>query len=442
MRAKSGSLPKPSSPLGRLFANVVWMLGGKGFGAVCSLIYLAFLTRSLGLKEFGHFSLILGTSQALVGIAGFQTWRVVVRYGAHHVHAKDWPAFGRLGLLAGLIDAFGATCGCILAYVATYGFGEVLDINPTLVGTAFWFNVAMLWAISSAPTGLVRALDRFDIAVYVEAIVPLGRLLATIVIWLTGPSLTRFLVAWAAIELLEAALYWAMAWWLCPQAIKLRRLKDWRIAWRENPGVGRFSLITYSGASVRAAVRSGPLLAIGYFVGTSAAGLYRLANQLAQGLSTLSTLLTRATYAEISRAVVREAGELHKLTVQTTKLAGAAGAVVMTLAIAAGGTLLELLGGHEFRGGYAILVPLTLAACFDLASVAFEPVLHATGRAQSALVTRLFGVAALVVAAFVLGTDSAAAIAWSVAVGGAVTYSALGFLALRTLRQLERSSAP
>jgi hypothetical protein len=42
----------------------------------------------------------------------------------------------------------------------------------------------------------------------------------------------------------------------------------------------------------------------------------------------------------------------------------------------------------------------------------------------------------------VLGTDSAAAIAWSVAVGGAVTYSALGFLALRTLRQLERSSAP
>ena len=70
--------PRPQSLLGRLFANTAWLVGGKGFGAVCSLIYLAILTRSLGVKEFGHFSLIFGTSQALVALAGFQSWRVVV----------------------------------------------------------------------------------------------------------------------------------------------------------------------------------------------------------------------------------------------------------------------------------------------------------------------------------------------------------------------------
>ena len=40
---------QPQSLLGRMLANTAWLLGGKGFGAVCSLIYLAILARSLGL---------------------------------------------------------------------------------------------------------------------------------------------------------------------------------------------------------------------------------------------------------------------------------------------------------------------------------------------------------------------------------------------------------
>ena len=55
----------------RIFKNIGWLLGGKGFGAVCSLVYLAILARSLGVKDFGHFSLIFGTAQALVALAGF-----------------------------------------------------------------------------------------------------------------------------------------------------------------------------------------------------------------------------------------------------------------------------------------------------------------------------------------------------------------------------------
>jgi len=430
---------KPASLLGSLFANTVWMLAGKGFGAVCSLIYLAILTRSLGLKAFGHFSLILGTSQAFIAIAGFQTWRIVVRYGARHAHDKDWAAFGRLGMFAGLIDVAGALCGCILAYGAIIHFGDALGLNPSLVSTAFWFNVASLWAIASAPTGIVRALDRFDLAVYVEAIVPLGRLLAAVTISLTGPSLARFLLAWALIDLLEAALYWGTARYLCPEALKLRQLKDWRRAFAENPGVGHFAVVTYLGASLSAAVRSGPLLAIGFFVGTRAAGLYRLADQLAQGLSKLSTLLTRATYAEISRAsVVADATEFRKLTMQTTMLASAAGVIVVTLAVALGGTLLEIMGGAAFRKGYVILIPLTVAASLELASVAFEPVLHATGQARTALVTRLIGLGGMIISAFLLKAQSGPAIAWSVAIGATVTYLVLGLLMLRTLHRAKR----
>ncbi len=426
------------TPMGRILGNTAWLIGGKGFGAICGLLYLAILTRSLGLKGFGHFSLIFGTAQALIAIAGFQTWRVVVRYGAPHLHISDWPRFGRLAMLCGLLDVAGAVLGCLVAYILIYHSSGIIRINPDFVDPAFWFCCAMLWAIVSAPTGIVRALDRFDMAVYVEALVPIGRLAAAVYIAATGPTVVKFLVAWAVVDLLEAAAYWAMARYLSPQAVRLGHLAHWRDTFDENPGLGRFFGITYVTSSLDAAFRYGPLLAVGALVGTRAAGLYRLASQLSQALSKLSILLARAVYAEISRARVASApAEFRKLAVQTSLLAGGAGAVVVTVALIAGGPLLALLGGDEFARGALIIVPLAIAGSFDLASVAFEPVLHSTGLARHALVARALALVALGGAMVAFIGYEAEGIAWAVAVGGAVGYLALGLFARRTLYRLE-----
>ena len=436
--------PKPGSLLGRMLANTAWLLGGKGFGAVCSLVYLAILARSLGLKDFGLFSLIFASAQALIAFVGFETWRTVVRYGAAHVHAEDWGAFGRLAMLAGLLDLVGALLGIGIAWTVYFQLNEVLGLNPALRDGAFLFTCAMLFALVSAPTGIVRALDRFDVAVYVEAVVPLGRLIAATAIWLTGPSVVRFLFAWAAIDLIEALLYWAVARKLCPQAIRLRNLGRWREARQDNPGIGRFFLITCASAALDAVVKQGPLLAVGYLVSTRAAGLYRLAAQLGQGLGKLSTLLMRAAYTEINRArVAAEPAEFRKLVQNTSLLAAGAGAVVLLLAVLLGRQLLELIGGKEFGPAYAILIPLTVAACFELASVAFEPVLHSTGRARHALIARLVGLVAMVAGvAFLIGNEAADEIAVVVAAGAAITYCVFGLLAVRTLRKLDHPPHP
>jgi O-antigen/teichoic acid export membrane protein len=428
-----------TNPLRRILQNTTWLLGGKGFGALCSIVYLAILTRTLGLKDFGHFSLIFGTAQALVALAGFQTWRVVVRYGSEHVHAQQWDQFGRLAMLAGILDVIGAFLGCAIAGVAIYGFADALSLNPNYIDIAFWFAVASLWSLVSAPTGIVRALHRFDRAVYVEAIVPLGRLLAAVWIWQIGPTVGRFLFAWAAIDLAEAALYWFTARRLCPQAIRFRYLRDWRKAIDENEGIVRFFLVTYASESLDAVMKNGPLLAVGAFISTRAAGLYRLAAQVTQALGKLSTLLTRAVYAEVARArVSAQADEFRKLVLQTTLLATGTGVIVVVVALTLGEQLLGLIGGEAFEGGASILVPLAVAASFQLAMVAFEPVLHSTGRAHLSLFARLASVAALAVgmALFIpLGPSGAA---WSVALGSTTAYFVMGFLAWRTLRGLER----
>jgi O-antigen/teichoic acid export membrane protein len=285
----------------------------------------------------------------------------------------------------------------------------------------------------------VRALHRFDMAVYVEAVVPTGRLIAALVIWLTGPTVGRFLFAWAAIDLLEALLYWIMARRLAPAAVNFRNFLQWRQAMAENPGIGRFFMVTYVGSTLDAAVKNGPLLVVGAWVGTKAAGLYRLASQLSQALTKLSSLLTRSVYAEVARArVSSQAGEFRKLAMQTSKIAGLGGVVVVAVAILLGKELLALIGGDAFERGEAILVPLTLAACFDFASVAFEPVLHSTGRAQASLVARLISVVALVLGMVFFIPIGPSGAAWAVALAGAVSYLAMGAMAWHTLRQIER----
>ena len=50
MKRKRPVALEDRSLLGRMLANLGWLIGGKGFGAICSLVYLAILTRTLGLK--------------------------------------------------------------------------------------------------------------------------------------------------------------------------------------------------------------------------------------------------------------------------------------------------------------------------------------------------------------------------------------------------------
>jgi len=422
------------SPLQRIAANTVWLLGGKGFGALCGIAYLAILTRSLGVKDFGHFALIFGTAQAFIALAGFETWRVVIRYGAEYVHRQEWDSFGRLAMLCGLLDVAGALIGSAIAFIVIYGFADVLDLNPAYIDPAFWFSCAMLWALVSAPTGVVRALHRFDRAVYVEAIVPSGRLLAALLIWWTEPSVVRFLIAWAVIDLIEAALYWAMARHLCPQSINLRNLRNCRQAMAENEGLVRFALVTHAGGTIDAIMRHGPLLAIGALAGTKAAGLYRLASQLSQALGKLSALLTRSVYAEVAH-VKAAAGtdDFRRLAFQASAIAASAGVITTALAWLFGADLLGAIGGPAYQKGASILIPLALAGSFELASVVFEPVLHSTNAAGRSLIARIFGVIVMLIGIASLAQSGAEGVAWAVAWGSFATYLSLGLQAFRQI---------
>lgn len=425
----------PRDGLKSILRNVAWLLGGKGFGAVCSLVYLAILSRSLGLKDFGHFSLIFGTGQALVAIASFQTWQTVVRFGAQSVHDGDWAHFGRLAWFCAGIDLTGVLLGCTIAGVVYYGFGNALSLNPDYIDMAFLFNCALLISRMTTATGVVRVLDRFDIGSYVEAVVPAGRLIAAALILFLGPSVGRFLFAWAFFDLLSGALYWFAAWKLVPQALHKEHFGHWRRTFAENPGISSFFGMTFASSSFDALFKQGPLLAVGYFLGTSAAGLYRLADQLAQGIGRFAQLVARAVFPEFAMASVRKGqADFGRLVRQVSVMSGAAGAAVALVAAFVGEPLLIAIGGPQFAIGAPILLPLVIGAALELAAVSFEPVLFSTGHAQWSVAVRIASICALFAGVLLLVGYGPVGVGWAVTAGMAVVYVGMAYAASRALR--------
>jgi O-antigen/teichoic acid export membrane protein len=262
----------------------------------------------------------------------------------------------------------------------------------------------------------------------------MGRLAAALAIWAIGPSVGAFLAAWALIDLAAAAIYWVAAWRLAPEALRRRHFGGFAQTVRDNPGILRFLGITFLSSTLDAVFKQGPLLAVGFFLSTSAAGLYRLADQVAQGLGKLAGLLARAIYSEIARArVAISAKHFRKLVAQVTAIATLAGTIISLLAIFAGREVLHLIGGEAFTAGAALLVPLAIGSSLELASIAYEPVLHSAGRAGLALVSRACAIVATIVAAVLLAGAGSLGIAWAVALGYLAAFVVITLVTWRVL---------
>lgn len=370
----------------RILANTGWLLGGKGVGAVLSLAYLAIVTRTLGVTDFGRFTLILSAATVIKTVVSFESWQIVVRYGQPHLAGDNHDALNRVLRFCILIDLASAAAGGVLAAVIILAFGGLLELSSGMGWQAWLFCVVMLITIRSSPTGVLRLFDRFDSGAFAETMIPVGRMIGAGLAWATRPDITGFLVAWAAAELLCAATYW----WLALR-VGGRRLGSWRAgrAWsarRENPGIIGFLAATNLQTSLSSVGMQVSVLIVGLFVGPAGAGFYRLANQLAQALTKISTLLSRSIFVELSRTQSNHgADELRMLFRRTNRLALVAGAVIIALILAIGHPLLDLIAGKAFLPAYPLLVLLGIAACIDLVGVGYRPLLMATDRAGLAL---------------------------------------------------------
>ncbi|MET0238320.1 MAG: oligosaccharide flippase family protein, partial [Sphingobium sp.] len=381
-----------------LIRNLGWLLASNGLMALLSLVYLGIATRTLGMADFGRFALVTGASQTIATLVGFETWQIIVRYGLDHEASGRTGALGRLLRTTIFLDLLSMTVGgLLLATLFTLwpdAFGIKDGLRPYLIGYA----AIQLVTLRSTPIGILRLRDQFRLEALADSTTSIGRMAGALLALAFWPTLKGFLVAWATVEVFTAIAYWLMVTRVVDLRALLRSTGTFRTIHAENPGLLRFILSTNVQTSLGLAGRQVPLLLVGSFAGLKAAGAFRLALQLANALSKISILLTRAAFPEIVRSIRSVTRERFGWLIGRIAMSSIAGAAAVMLLIALlGKYLLMALGGLEYVDAYVLLLWLGGAGCVEIAAVSFEPILLAVQRAGTAMIAKAAAIAIQIV---------------------------------------------
>ena len=352
----------------RALTNTGWLMGARGINAVLSLGYLALATRALGIEGFGRFILVVAFAQAISGLASFQTWQAVVRWGQRRETVGDSIGFA-LGL-----DLLSIALGSAIAAALLGLSGAWLPVPAELRWEAFALTIVGLLAARSTPTGILRLHDRYAQAAAADSTTSIVRIACSALAAFLAPTIPAFLLAWAAGELATAAVYWRFALRLEPlsvRTISLRRLPA------AEKGAWGFVLGTGLSGMLLIASRQLIVLLVGALGGAAMAAIYRVAAQLGEGLLKLAQALVRATYPEL----VRDPGQAWHIAARIGKIALFTGVAAVVLAATAGHWLIVAIAGGEYAAAYAPMIVLSAAAAIELAGATLEALLVSRGHA-------------------------------------------------------------
>ncbi len=368
----------------RVFANMGWLLGGRGFNAVLSLVYLAIAARTLGTVGFGYMALIIALGQAITGFSSFQTWQFIVRWGADPDNpgvdiARAREATGFAVALDLLSFAGGTVASAVLVLTAPLW----LDVPPDLMWLTFWYCVISVATIRTTPTGMLRLHNEYGKATWAEAVQPIIRAGGAGLAWWLMPNVTGFILAFAASEVGTALALWFVAVRVQPVSLASISLKA--IPARHG-GVWRFVVSTNLSSSLAVAGKQVMILLVGTFGGAYLAGGFRIANQLGVALIALAQTISKAILPEL----VQSRDSAVEMARRMANIAAIAGVTAVVTAILFGRPGLALIAGEQFTGFYWAMIILSIAGAVELVGASLESLLISAGKAHVAFLVRLF----------------------------------------------------
>lgn len=383
----------------RVFRNSAWLFSSKGVSAILSLFYLAIVTRSLGVEGFGTFILIVSTGQIVAAFFRVQTWQAIVQFGTPLLARKDRNGFRRIARRAFLIEAGGGILACVLMWFLLPPLADRFGLEPNIQSGLLTYTLILLFALRSTPTGILRAQDRFRDGAIGDMAIPVVRMAGAIALVITGPTIAGFLIIWGVSEFVCALILWLLVWRNGSNPAPQPPLDLSELQPAEMPSRSvffRFLLATNLSHLLNVIRERFVVIIVGLFVGAVAAGLFRLADQLANSINRLTEIFARPIFAELSRLYgQRNFAELSRLFFRSLRISALAGISMFLALVLLGQPLIHLMSGPEYLAAYPLLLLLAAATIINLVGVGLEPLIQASDRAGTAFLLRLFSLLVL-----------------------------------------------
>jgi len=368
--------------------NAGYLGSTKLIGAALGLVALVCAGRGLDPVLFGVLTLIHTYATGAGAIVKFQSWQLILRYGAPAL-LRDEPrtaedsirlAFG-LDLASGLVGM--AAAMAVLPLVAA-DFG--IDRGHLVLAMIYCTLVPTMAA--ATPTGVLRLLDRFDLLAAQQLATPLLRGTGAAVAFFAHLGFPGFVVAWYVADLAGDLILWGLAVRELRRRGMLGALRPGLLGTaRRLPQAWGFVWTTNIATSLGAGW--GPIsnLIVGGVLGPAAAGLYKIASTLLDSAGKPADLLTKGFYPEIVR--LDPAGrQPWRLGLRTGLLAGAIGLAVVVLILLGGRPLIGFAFGHKYLPAVPLLDLMMVALTISMASFPLQSLLYMVGRQRAALVAQ------------------------------------------------------
>jgi len=401
-----------------LLKNSSYLAISRVVAAIAQLATVSLAAHALGLLLFGALILITSYARAVSGLAKFQSWQLIVRFGGRALH--------------GQIEDFKASTGFAFALDAVSGDGGMLVGVAILPFIASWVGIqpdqlwlAMLYCTilptyaAATPTGVLRALDRFDQISWQSTATPISRVILVLIAYFMDAPFAAYVAIWYVTDLGGDLYSWFLAW----RELKRRGLLGGiRPTLRPEtlPGAWRFAIHVNLNASVQAVWGPIARLVVGGLLGPAGAALFRVASSLSDSAGKPADLLAKAFYPEVVRMDLKSK-KPWKLMLRGTVIASAMALTAIFILLIGGKPIVSFLFGKEFLGAYAALVILMVVPSISVFSFPLPPMLYALDRPDGPVIARLIGSAVFFV--------SIAPLSWRWGVDGAAVALVLGNIA-------------
>lgn len=380
--------------------NAAVLLSGKAANAVLTLAAMGLAARGLGLNEFGVLILVHAFAKAVGEVAKFQSWQVVVHYGAKPLGESRLADFQRVLRFSAVLDAISAVGGVSIAMAGALIAGPWLKWPEGTAPLAVAYASSVIFMVSATSHGVLRLFGRFDLIA--------GQTTTASLIWLIGSAAAYVLhgglaaylaVWWAGTFMAFVVLFGAAARELTHRGTL--KGADWfggRLT-HGMPGVWRFALTTNATATLDLGFTHISTLMVGGLLNPANAALWNIAKLVGDAIAEPAKMVVPALYPELAR--LRAAGDHHtlaRLGARVMLAVGALATALLAVTMLLGGPALGLVLGKAFAAAGPVMTWQVAAAAIGIWALPLEPMLISTGRAGVALTVRTVAVVLYLVA--------------------------------------------
>lgn len=395
-----------------ILRNAAYLASSNALSALLGLVALSCAGKGTSTQMFGVLVVIQAYTKGISDVIKFQTWQLVVKYGATAVDNKNIRQFRDVISFSFALDiasgAIAVVAGMLLLPLLAHSLG--LDRQSLWLAILYCTLIPSLAA--STPTGILRAVDRFDLIAIQQAVRPLLRAAGSVISYLGDLGFAGFIITWYASNLIGGVLYW----WFAARELRRRNIHH---ALRPRlfapasrlAGAWNFVWTTNFAHSIWSARNSCSTVLVGMVLGPEAAGLFKIATTFFDATGSPAKLMEKSFYPEVMRLDPRSS-QPWLLGLKSACLAGGIGVLVALLVMVVGKPVISSVFGEQYLQAYHLIEIMLGAIVVSMLGFPQESLLFMAGKQRVFLVAQTISsasyIAFLIVLSHFFGVSGAA----------------------------------